>query len=205
MVAGDGRSGRRRCGHRNRPVVRDGATVARTDAHLRLGAGRAVRVRGDLLLPRGDLHRHLLVRMAAPPRLDALLDGYPDRAHRPRGRGRGDGGELLDELTGRVHAEPRAGRGGRSVAGLFQPGHVAAGTTASSGISPGAPPSPVPSPERSRSRRCWRSAAPTRPCSTDSPTGRCRSSSSRRPADSPSSRCWPPGAREACAHCRSWA
>ena len=39
-----------------------------------VGTRRAVRLRGDLLLPRGDLHRHLPVRMAAPPGLDALLD-----------------------------------------------------------------------------------------------------------------------------------
>ena len=50
--------------------------------------------------------------------------GIPVARHRAGGRRRGDGGELLDELTGRVHAEPRAGRGGRSVAGLFQPGHA---------------------------------------------------------------------------------
>ena len=50
--------------------------------------------------------------------------GIPVAADRPRRRRRGDGGELLDELTGRVHAQPRAGRGGRSVAGLFQPGHA---------------------------------------------------------------------------------
>jgi cytochrome bd ubiquinol oxidase subunit I len=38
------------------------------------------------------------------------------------GRCRGDGRELLDEPAGRVHAQPRAGRGRRSLAGLFQPG-----------------------------------------------------------------------------------
>ena len=124
MVAGDGRSGRRRRGDGNRPVVRDGAAVARAHADIRRGTRRAVRLRGDLLLPRGDLHRHLLVRMAAPAGLDALLDGYPDRPHRPRGRRRGDGGELLDEPAGRVHAQPRAGRGGQPVAGLLQPGHA---------------------------------------------------------------------------------
>ena len=35
------------------------------------------------------------------------------------GRRRGDGGELLDERAGRVHAQPRAGRGGQSVAVFF--------------------------------------------------------------------------------------
>ncbi len=55
-------------------------------------------------------------------------------------------------------------------------------------------------------RRHWRrSTPPTRPCSTGSPTGPCRWSSSRRPAGSPSWSCWPPGAPTACARCRSWA
>ena len=38
-----------------------------------------VRDRGDLLLPRGDLHRDLHLRLEAAVRLGALLDRGPDR------------------------------------------------------------------------------------------------------------------------------
>ena len=38
-----------------------------------------VRDRGDLLLPRGDLHRDLHLRLEAPQRLGALLDRGADR------------------------------------------------------------------------------------------------------------------------------
>ena len=98
MVAGDGRAGRRRRGHRHRAVVRDRAALAGADAELRRGARASVRLGGDLLLPRGDLHRHLPLRLAPARGLGALLERDPGRCHRHRRRRLGHGRERLDEL-----------------------------------------------------------------------------------------------------------
>ena len=51
---------------------------------LRRGLRRPLRDRGHLLLPRGDLHRDLHLRLGAPVAVGALLDGRPDRRHGPR-------------------------------------------------------------------------------------------------------------------------
>ena len=70
--------------------------------------GPCLRPRGDLLLHRGDLHRDLHLRLEAPLRLGALLDGHPGRDRRA-GRGVVRGGrELVDEPAGRV--QDRVGR-----------------------------------------------------------------------------------------------
>ena len=46
------------------------------------GLRGVVRDRGDLLLPRGDLHRDLHLRLEAPVAVGALLDGRAGRDHR---------------------------------------------------------------------------------------------------------------------------
>ena len=47
--------------------------------------GVLVRDRGRVLLPRGDLHRDLHLRLEAADAVDALLDRRADRDHGPRG------------------------------------------------------------------------------------------------------------------------
>ena len=50
-------------------------------SQVRRGLRRPVRDRGHLLLPRGDLHRHLHLRLEAPVGVGALLDRRPDSDH----------------------------------------------------------------------------------------------------------------------------
>ena len=69
--------------------------------------GVAVRDRGDLLLPRGDLHRDLHLRLEAPVGLGALLDRRPDRDLRARRRLLGRRRQLVDEPAAGLHARLR--------------------------------------------------------------------------------------------------
>ena len=71
---------------------------------LRRGLRGPVRDRGHLLLPRGDLHRDLHLRLEAPVGLGALLDRRADRDHGHRGRVLGGRRQLLDEPAAGLHA-----------------------------------------------------------------------------------------------------
>ena len=77
----------------------------------RFGAGvrRAVRDRGDLLLPRGDLRRDLHLRLGAAAAVDALLGRRADRDLRDRRGVLGGGGELVDEPAAGLLAHDRRG------------------------------------------------------------------------------------------------
>ena len=65
---------RGRCRHRHRAHVRVRPAVARVHGPLRRRLRHPLRDRGPVLLPRGDLHRHLHLRLEAPPAVGALLD-----------------------------------------------------------------------------------------------------------------------------------
>ena len=74
-------------------------------------------IEGDLLLPRGDLHRDLHLRLEAPGAVDALLDRRAGRDHRPRRHVLRRRRELVDEPAaglladdGRRHLGRPAGR-----------------------------------------------------------------------------------------------
>ena len=112
--------GRRRDGHR--AVVRVRAAVAGVHRALRRGLRRAVRDRGHLLLPRGDLHRDLHLRLEAPGAVDALLVGRAGRDHGPRRRVLGRRRELVDEPAAGLLADDRRGHLGRAAEGDLQPG-----------------------------------------------------------------------------------
>ena len=60
------RAVRRRGRHRHDPQLRDGAAVAELHRHLRQRVRARVRDRGLLVLPRGDLHRDLRLRLGPP-------------------------------------------------------------------------------------------------------------------------------------------
>src|SRR3954453_7863462 len=89
---------------------------------LRRGLRRAVRDRGDLLLPRGDLRRDLHLRLGAAAAVDALLERRADRHHRPRRRVLGRRGQLLDEPAAGLHDVGRRGHRRRPAEGDLQPG-----------------------------------------------------------------------------------
>ena len=99
VVDGDGGDVRRRRRHGHGPVVRDGPPLARADGPVRRRLRAAVRGRGPVLLPRGDLHRDLHLRLApalaartcsaaSPPAIAASADVLGRR------------GERLDEPAG---------------------------------------------------------------------------------------------------------
>ena len=77
----------------------------------RFGAGLrgAVRDRGPLLLPRGDLHRDLHLRLELPLAVGAFLVGRAGRDQRHRRRLLGGRGELVDEPAAGVLADDRQG------------------------------------------------------------------------------------------------
>ncbi len=102
LVEGRGAPVRGRGGHRHRALVRVRAAVAGVHRPLRRRVRDPVRDRGDLLLPRGDLHRDLHLRLEAALRLGALLDRGADRDLRARRRVLGRRRELLDEHARRA-------------------------------------------------------------------------------------------------------
>ena len=66
-----------------------------------------LRDRGHLLLPRGDLPHDLHLRLEAPVRLDALLDGRARRDRGDRRRVLGRRRQLVDEPAAGLHARRR--------------------------------------------------------------------------------------------------
>ena len=75
------------------------------------GVRRPVRVRGAVLLHRGDLRRDLHLRLAPAETVGALLDRRADRHRRRLRLDLGGRGERVDERAGRLHAElERQGR-----------------------------------------------------------------------------------------------
>ena len=75
---------------------------------------------GDLLFPGSDLRRGVPVRLAAAAALGALVERDADRGVRAAGRLVGGRGELVDELTGRVHAHQRQAHQRRPGVGVLQ-------------------------------------------------------------------------------------
>ena len=75
----DGRSVCRGCGDRDDPQLRDGVALAGLHRELRQCLRARLRRGGLLVFPRGDLHRHLRVRLEPPVAAVALRHRHPDR------------------------------------------------------------------------------------------------------------------------------
>ncbi len=103
VVEGRRRPVRRRRRHRHRALVRDGPAVAEVHGAVGRRLRHRLRDRGDLLLHRGDLHRHLHLRLEADRGLEALLDRRPDRDRRHRRRLQRRRRQLVDEPARRLH------------------------------------------------------------------------------------------------------
>ena len=89
-------------------VVRVRFAVAEVHGPVGRGVRRAVRLRRPVLLHRGDLRRHLHLRLAPAQTVDPLLDGRAARRHRDPRQRVGGGRQRLDELAGR--GDPRQRR-----------------------------------------------------------------------------------------------
>ena len=72
LDADHGRAVRRRRDHRHDPQLRDGPAVAELHRHVRQRVRARLRDRGLLVLHRGDLHRHLRLRLGPPVAARAL-------------------------------------------------------------------------------------------------------------------------------------
>ena len=137
LVEGGGGDVRGRRGDRDGALVRVRAALAGVHRPLRRGVRRAVRDRGHLLLPRGDLHRDLHLRLEAPVAVGALLDGCAGRDHGPRRRVLGRGRELVDEPASGVLADDGRRHVGRAAEGDLQPGGALRGSAHDPGGVPG--------------------------------------------------------------------
>ena len=103
---------RRRCGDRDGAQLRVRAALAAVHGPVGRGVRGAVRVRGAVLLHRGDLRRDLHLRLAPAAAVGPLLDRRPDRPRRHL-RGRlGGRRQRLDERAVRLHPGLQR-RGGR--------------------------------------------------------------------------------------------
>ena len=122
LVEGGGGHVRRRRGDGDGALVRVRAPLAGVHRAVRGGLRDPVRDRGHLLLPRGDLHRDLHLRLEVPLPVDALLVGRAGRDHRPRRRVLGRRGQLVDEPAAGVLAGDREGDLRRAAEGDLQPG-----------------------------------------------------------------------------------
>ena len=112
--------------------------MARVHRSLRRRIRRPVRGRGHLLLPRGDLHRDLHLRVEAPPGVGALLDRRADRDRRARRRILRGRGERVDEPAAGLHARFRRQRHRRrSAQGGVQPRGAVRGSAHDPGGLPG--------------------------------------------------------------------
>ena len=174
--------------------------------------GVGIRDRGLLLLPRGDLHRDLRVRMAADVTAGAPAERDPDRDHRRHRLADGDRGQRVDEPSGRLHAAERQGHRRAPVVGAVRQlvpveradPHVHRGLHRQRFHGRGllrvrAAPRAVgtvradraddPADDRCRSRRRCRSSSATGPPATSQPPSR---SSSRRSRGSTAPRAAPP-------------
>src|SRR3954454_19918623 len=121
VVEGCSRDLRGRSRHRHRAVVRVRAALARLHRPLWRRVRGAVRDRGDLLLPRGDLRGDLHLRLEAPAAVGALLGGRADRDLGPWRCVLGGRREFLDEPAARVLPGQRDSEGRRSAEGHLQP------------------------------------------------------------------------------------
>ena len=128
LVEGGGGDVRGRRRDRDRPLLRVRAALAGVHRTLRRGVRRAVRDRGALLLPRGDLHRDLHLRLEAPLAVGPLLDGGAGRDRGPRRRVLGRGRELVDEPASGVLADDGRRHVGRAAEGDLQPGGALRGS-----------------------------------------------------------------------------
>ena len=97
--------GRRR--HRDDPQLRDGPALAELHRQLRQRLRARLRDRGLLVLPGGDLHRHLRLRLGRLSPRAALRQRHPDRARRLHRVADGDRGQRLDEPPDRLPAARR--------------------------------------------------------------------------------------------------
>ena len=105
---GDGRAVRRRGRDRHDPQLRDGPAVAGLHRHVRQRLRARLRDRGLLVLPRGDLHRDLRLRLGPAVAARALRQRHPDRDRRLHRLADGDLGQRLDEPPDRLPAAATA-------------------------------------------------------------------------------------------------
>ena len=87
-----------------------------------------VRDRGLLVLHRGDLHRHLRVRVGPAVPAGSSAERDPDRDHRVHRVADGDLGQRLDEPPGRVSSARRQGARRRPLQGAVRE-HAICGTS----------------------------------------------------------------------------
>ena len=128
LVEGHARPVRRRRGHRNDPLLRDGVAVARLHGRVRRRVRPGLRARGLFVLRGGDLHRHLRLRLGPPVPAAAFPLRDPDRRRRRHRIADGDLGQCVDAEPGRLPAaRGRPGRRRRAGQGAVrQPLPVAA-------------------------------------------------------------------------------
>ena len=100
LVEGDGRAVRRRRRDRHDPQLRAGPAVAELHGDVRRRLRARLRDRGLLVLPRGDLHRDLRLRLGPAVAARALPLRHPDRDRRLHRLADGDRGQRLDEPPG---------------------------------------------------------------------------------------------------------
>ena len=100
-------------GHRHGVELRVRSVVAAVHGPVGRGVRCALRLRGFVLLHRGDLRCDLHLRLAPAEAVGALLDRCSDRAGRDLRERVGGRGECVDERTVGLHAGCRRQRGRR--------------------------------------------------------------------------------------------
>ena len=111
LVEVHGRDVRGGRGDRHRAELRVRPAVAAVHGPVGCGVRGAVRVRGFVLLHRGDLRRDLHLRLAPAEAVGALLDRCSHRPRRDLRQRVGGRGQRVDERTVGLHAECRGHRG----------------------------------------------------------------------------------------------
>ena len=106
LDAGDGRAVRRRRRHRHDPSFEMGLLWPSFTGDVRQRVRARLRGRGLLVLPGGDLHRHLRLRLEPALAARALRERHPDRDRRLHRLADGDLRQRLDEPPDRL--PPRA-------------------------------------------------------------------------------------------------
>ena len=146
--------------HGHDPQLRDGAAVAQLHGHLRRRLRPRLRHRGLLVLPRGDLHRDLHLRLGPPVAARAHAQRAADRLHRLHRLVDGHRRQRVDEPPGGLSPRPR--RGGRHPPGRTRCSATPTCGTSSSTCTWRATSSPASSsPGPTRSRACAGAGAAT--------------------------------------------
>src|SRR4029453_14923696 len=97
VVEGHARAVRRRCRDGDDPQLRARLALAQFHGDVRVGFWAGLYGRGDLVLPGGDLHRYLCLRLGANLTTLALAGRRANRDHRLHWLVDGDQRERVDE------------------------------------------------------------------------------------------------------------